>query len=373
MAAVACSASPEADYDPATLDTYLSALPAEARLTADAPAADVGSTGALTYGNPAALAVESARFARSINAPAVQVVRTLRAIVRTAPSLYDSSKREFLWGPWDNEDGFGQLSLYIRQNEEGADFRYSYALVRMVDDDRADATAVIWGAATPDPDDEDKGVGITLWDVEANAAFEREHDPAFDESAQHGGGRFVMLYGHHEEGEREALFNVAVLRNFVPDDADANEGPADLDYFYGRVLESNDRRLDFFDSAISADLCDATADSCFENDSNADAPESLDFLAVFVDGGVGRAEATVRDGDLDAPVSLIECWDAGFARTFIHLESDGSEVIDDGACAAPMDQSMSSLGLPNLSTIDTDLLAALDCVAQHGVDSCSSQ
>jgi hypothetical protein len=376
MAAVACSASPEADppsYDSATLDAYLSALPEADRLSADAPAVEAGSPGALTYGNSALLAVESARFARSINAPALQIVRALRAVVQLPPSLYDSSKREFLWGPWDNEDGFGKVSLYIRENEAGADFRYSYALVRMVDNDLADATPVIWGAATPDADDEDKGVGITLWDIEANEAFEAEHDPAFDADAQHGSGRFVMLYGHHEDGEREALFNVAVFRNFVPDDAGAGERPADLDYFYGRVLESNDRRLDFFDSAISADLCDATADSCFENDSNADAPESLDFLAVFVDGGVGRAEATVRDGDLDAPVSLVECWDAGFDRTFIRLESGGSEVMSAGACAAPMDQSMSSLGLPSLSTIDTDLLSALDCVAQHGVDSCSSQ
>lgn len=373
MAAVACSASPEAEYDPATLDAYLSALPAESRLSADAPAAEVGSTGALTHGNTAALAVESVRFARSINAPAVQVVRTLRAIARVPPSLYDSSKREFVWGPWDNDDGFGKVSLYIRQNEEGADFRYSYALVRMVDDDLADATPVIWGGATPDPDDEDKGVGITLWDLVANEGFEREHDPAFDENARHGSGRFVMLYGHHEEGEREALFNVAVFRNFLSADADANESPVDLDYFYGRVFEPNDRRIDFFDSAISADLCDATADSCFENDSTADAAESLDFLAVFVDGGLGRAEATVRDGDLAAPVSLVECWDARFDRTFIELESDGSQVLSNGACAAPMDQSMSSLGLPSLSTIDTDLLSALNCLALHDIDSCASQ
>jgi hypothetical protein len=38
-----------------------------------------------------------------------------------------------------------------------------------------------------------------------------------------------------------------------------------------------------------------------------------------------------------------------------------------------MNQSMSSLGLPSLSTIDTDLLSALDCVAQHGVEGCPSR
>jgi hypothetical protein len=373
MAAVACSSTPEAEYDPATLDAYLSALPEQSRLSADAPDAEVGSPGALTYGNVAALAVESARFARSINAPAVALVRALRAIVRQPPSLYDSSKREFLWGPWDNEDGFGKVSLYIRENEVAADFRYTYALVRMVDGDLAEATPVIWGAATPDPEDEQKSVGISLWDVEANKAFEREHDPAFDGDAQNGSGRFVMLYGHHEQGQREALFNVAVFRNFVPDDAEIGESPADLDYFYGRVLEPGGTRVDFFDSEISTDLCDATADSCFENDTTADAAESLEFLAVFVDGGLGRAEATVHEGDLSAPVNLVECWDASFARTFIQLESSGSTVLQNGACAAPMDQGMSSLGLPSLSTIDTDLLSALDCVAQHGTDSCSLQ
>jgi hypothetical protein len=372
MAAVACSAAPEADYDPATLDAYLSALPQESRLSADAPSS-VGSTGALTYGGNAVLAVESARFARNVNTPAVELVRALRKIVRLPPSSYDSSKREFSWGPWDNEDGFGKVSLYIRQNEETADFRYSYALVRTVGNDVAGAAPVIWGAATPDPDDEEKGVGISLWDIEANKAFEREHDPAFKADEQHGSGRFVMLYGHQEEGQREAFFNVAVFRNFVAADAEVATTAADLDYFYGRVIESGNTVIDFFDSEVSADLCDSSADSCFENDEVADENESLDFLAVFVNRGVGRAEATVHDGNLSAPVSLVECWDATFDRTFIHMDSGGAVVVDDGSCQAPMDQSMASLGLPSLSTIDTSLLSALDCVAQHGVDSCESQ
>jgi hypothetical protein len=372
MAAVACSAAPEADYDPATLDAYLSALPDEARLNADAPSS-VGSTGALTYGGNAVLAVESARFARNVNAPAAELVHALKRIVDLPPSLYDSSKREFSWGPWDNEDGFGKVSLYIRENEETAEFRYSYALVRLVGNDVAEATPVIWGAATPDPEDDDKGVGISLWDVEANNAFEREHDPAFREDQQHGSGRFVMLYGHQEEGQREAFFNVAVFRNFVADDAEPGQSPADLDYFYGRVVESGSTVIDFFDSEISADLCDASPDKCFENDAVADENESLDFLAVFVNRGVGRAEATVHGGDLSAPISLVECWDALFDRTFVHMDSGGTVLAENGECAAPMNQSMASLGLPSLSTIDTDLLSALDCVAQHGVEGCPSR
>jgi hypothetical protein len=371
MAAVACSAAPESEYDPATLAAYLSALPEESRLSVDAPAA--GSTGALTWGGNAALALESARFARNVNAPAVALVRALHEIAKLPPSLYDSSKREFLWGPWDNEDGFGKVSLYIRQNEEAASFRYSYALVRSVGDDIAGAAPVIWGGATPDPEDHGKGVGISLWDVEANAAFEHDHDPAFAADAQHGSGRFVMLYGRHEDGQREALFNVAVFRNFVAADADAGTAPADLDYFYGHVIESGSSVLDFFDSQVSADLCDATPDKCFEDDEVADADESLDFLAVFVDGGVGRAEATLHDGDLSAPVNLVECWNAAFDRTFIHMESGGGVVVDEGACPAPMNQNMATLGLPSLSSIDTDLLTALDCVAQHGVESCEAQ
>jgi hypothetical protein len=300
-------------------------------------------------------------------------VRALQRIVALPPSLYDSSKREFLWGPWDNEDGFGKVSLYIRQNEETEEFRYSYALVRSVDGDIDEMTPVIWGSATPDPDDDDKGVGIGLWDVEANKAFEREHDPAYVGDAASGGGRFVMLYGHQEEGQREAFFNVAVFRDFVPADAGADQAPIDLDYFYGRVVESGGSVIDFFDSEVSADLCDTSPEDCFENDAVADADESLDFLAVFVNRGVGRAEATVSGGDLESPVSLVECWDALFDRTFIHMDSGGAVVLEDGACAAPMDQSMASLGLPSLSAIDTELLSALDCVARHGVEACTSR
>lgn len=365
--ALGCSASPQVDYDPATLEAYLRALPREARLSAEGPSQ--GSPGALTYTGNAALARQSALFATAVNAPAASVVRSLRAITDLPPSLFDSSKREFVWGPWDNDQGTGKVLLYIRENEAGADFQYSYALARLPGNDVAEATPVIWGAATPDPSDEDQGIGITLWDLEANLEFDRAHDPAFDAGAPRGRGRFVMLYGHEEQSEREVLFNVAVFRNFVASDAPAEQAAVNVDYFYGRVIEQGATRIDFLDSEISADLCDSAPDSCFENDAVADADEVLDLVAVFVNRGFGRAEATLRQGDLATPVSMTECWDTSFDRTFVRVES-GDTLLEDGACESPMDQPMSELGLPTLSSIDAELLTRLDCVAQHGLAGC---
>jgi hypothetical protein len=367
LCAVACGAREQADGDAATLNAYLSALPEESRLTMDSPS-DADNRGALTRLGNSTLALESAKFARDVNTPAVQLVRTLRSIAELPPTLYDSAQREFVWGPWDNEDGVGKALLYIRENEAGADFRYSYALVRTMDGDLAEAKAVIWGAATPDPSSEEKGVGVSLWDIEANNAFDAEHDPAWDASAVHGSGRFVMLYGH-EQAEQEAFFNVAVFRNFRPGDA-ADERVADVVYFYGRVINPDSTRIDFLDAGISADLCDTSAEQCFENDAVADAAEQFGLHAVFVNRGIGRAEATLSGGDLSAGVSMVECWDAAFDRTHVHLESDGQVLADDGACAAPMDRAMDELGLPSLSDIDAELMSKLDCAAEHGVEGC---
>jgi hypothetical protein len=368
--AFACGGEDDPGYDRAALSSYRQAIPDESRLVTDVPTADP-QPGALTAGADAVLAREGVKFARAVNQPARLMVRALRAVVDLPPTFFDSEKKQFVWGPWQNDEGIGDVFVYIQENADGEDFRYSYALARTINGDLATATPVIWGAATPDAEDDDKGVGVTLWDLEANRAFELGHDMTPPEL---GRGRFVMLYGHQAAEGREAFFNVAVFRNFVPGDNPAQE-PADIDYFYGRFLDGSNA-VDFVDTAVTADICDAPTDAadpsssaCFDDDAVSDQDEAFRFVTLFVNGGLGRAEATVSGGDVEADLSMIECWNRSLDRTFLHVAS-GSSSVESGACLAPTDQPMSALGLPSLDSLDPALVEKLSCAAEHGALGC---
>lgn len=368
--ALACGGEDDPGYDRAALLRYRQAIPEESRLVADVANANP-EPGALTSGGNAILAREGVKIARTVNAPARLMVQALRAVVDLPPTFFDSEKKQFVWGPWENDEGVGEVFVYIQENAAGEDFQYSYALARTIDGDLATATPVIWGAATPDVEDDDKGVGVTLWDLEANHAFELEHDM----SAPHQGrGRFVMLYGHRAEAEREAFFNVAVFRDFVPGDNPARE-PADIDYFYGRFMDGSNT-VDFVDTAVTADICDAPSDTadpptsaCFDDDAVIDQDESFRFVTLFINGGLGRAEATVSGGDVEAELSMTECWDPSLDRTFLRVAS-GSSSVESGDCMAPADQPMSALALPSFDSLDPALVEKLSCAAEHGALGC---
>jgi hypothetical protein len=359
-------------YDTATLEQYLTALPSEDRLRASVPEAEASRQAQTLLGN-AELAHEARKAAFAINLPALTMVRLLRTIAHVPPTRYDDEDNAFVWGPWSNDedDGYGQVLVYIKRNPAGEDFEYSYAFARLENDDPATITPVIWGAATPDPTFEDRGVGVTLWDFEANNAWEADHDPAFDPDARRTEGRFSMLYGHGEEDEGEFVFNVAAFRDFIAEDSEEESPePADLDYFFGRFYGSDGNRVDFLDWRLSADLCDDAVTSCFDNDVVRDAAETFDLRAAFYNGGVGRAEALVHDGDLRSEsVSAVECWDESLNRTYFDFQA-GQAMAELGACAAPLDQPLSDLGIPTLGEVDAEILEALACVSENGLGAC---
>ena len=375
--ALACGGEPPPDagdaYEASTLANYLRALPEQDRLSVGVPTAD-DTAFALTHAGDAVLAAEGVRFARAVNQPVRHLVVALRGITAFPPTRFDATRREFLWGPWTQPDEVGKLALVVRENEPGADFQYSYALVRAMASDLSDATPVISGGSTPDAENPGRGVGIALWDLEANHDFVLAHDRS-SAHAHDGRGRFVTLFGHRAASDGDALFNVAVFRNFVPEQTpEQAEAPAplDVDYFYGRFLGETGMRVDFVDSEVLADLCDGSAETCFEHDAVADSDERFDYNAYFVNRGLGRAEARLSDGDLNASVHLVECWSPTLDRTSFQIETDGAmvETMENGACAAPADQSASALGLPELGDVDPALLAAMTCAAEHGLIGC---
>lgn len=367
----ACNGEPQSAgdaHDPALLESYLRAIPNEQRLVSGVPAA-AEEPFALTSGPDAALAVQGIAFARAVNRPARELVQALRAVTELPPTRFDAAASRFVWGPWDNGDGVGQVALIVSRNEPSADFEYSYALLRTMDGDLASATAVIAGAATPDPEEEDRGVGVALWDIEAHRTFEQTH--AGEDAETAGGGRFVMAFGHLAAEEGEALFNVAVFRDFVPANGGA-DAPIDVDYFYGRFVADAGVTLDFVDTVARADVCAASAESCFDEGRTPGSSERFSYNAFFVNRGLGRAEVAVSEGDLQSSVRLVECWDPALDRTSFQVENDGAmvETMPSGSCSAPADQSALELGLPTLSDIDAAMLDAMSCAAENGLIGC---
>ncbi|MEN9581341.1 MAG: hypothetical protein RJA70_4350, partial [Pseudomonadota bacterium] len=213
-------------FDLQELDEYRSAIPAPERLEVTTGGVTPERMGLTERGDAelAALAIDSAV---KVNSPARAMVGLLRAIVKLSPTRHDVEERKFVWGPFPNDDGHGQVLVFIQENEEGADFRYSYAFVRVpMNAKEGDGTPVIWGAATPDPDGEDRGVGLTLWDFTANHEYEKAHDPAYRAIAARDQGRFAQVYGRFAEGDGDVTFNVAVFRDFKPKDSPRTDEPA---------------------------------------------------------------------------------------------------------------------------------------------------
>jgi hypothetical protein len=345
----------------ALLAQYRAAIPSETQLKAHAPE---GSSGA-KVGDPAMFPHGSQEIVVGINGSVGYIVQTMKAIVSLEPDVYNSATKEFFWGPFPNEDGFGTVAAYIKDAGEGAEFRYHYALLRGVDQDVAKMKPVIWGGATPDPEHADHGAGVTLWDFEANRAFEEANNPDFP-NLQLDRGRFVAVYGAEEGDKGEGAFVVSVLRDFVPKDKPADM-PVDLDYFYGH----------WHDGTHTVDFLDWKANVNVDSDPAKTAAENVGVHMAFLDEGTGRAEAQAKEGDLAANqvADIVECWDKALSETYVSFTSstngtqDGQVSDGDVASCGIFQGTLAELGVPSLADIDPAVMAKLDEVATNGAPS----
>jgi hypothetical protein len=215
----------------------------------------------------------------------------------------------------------------------------------------------------------DYGSGVTLWDFEANKAFEDTHN------ASHGAltrGRFVALYMKGPDETVATKINTVVLANlfqFVPAENPTNS-PVTLDHLYGHVNDTvANMTFDFVDIQAAADV-----------HQNADAGVTLEDLGVrlvFVNGGMGRGEANVSGGDLgNATLRGVECWDAMVKRSYYDLSATGvdadggiTSVSTEGTLAAcgAFTATLDALGVPSLASVDPDLVNALRNAAATGI------
>ncbi len=358
------------DYDEALLEAYLRAIPSASMLEAPVPDSTMSEKGVADVGDPAMFPQHAVPIARNINQTVKALLDTLESVVQYPPSAYNSETREFVWGPFENSASAVEgdtVYLYIRDQGEGADFRYVYAWLRGVSNDVSTMTPVIWGGQNPDPDNEDYGDGVALWDYEANHAWMAEHYP--DEPAAR--GRFVARFARglsEDNPDHEVTVVVAVFRDFVSEGADPGTEPEDLDYFWGNVFDGTNE-LDFLDLEYQEDL----------QGTSSSAEEDFGMRLAFYNSGVGRAEADVTGGDLptDIPGYILEsaeCWDAALARTYYDViavpEDPASEqpeyvVQMEGAAENCALESLDSI--PSLDDLDPTFLQALDDLASNGV------
>ena len=359
--------TPEDQIDQALLAEYRAALPSMGELQASAPEASAAAlrSSITAVGDDAIYPSSSYDIVIGINGAVSGIIQLMEEVVMLPPTVFNSETKEFVWGPWDNEDGIGYVAAYIRDAGEGEDFRYQYALLRGIDNDLANMQPVIWGGATPDANNADHGAGITLWDFEANRAFEEANNPDYANLALDQ-GRFVALYskGYDEnDANAEVAFVLATFRNFVPQDQ-PEQAPADLDYFYGRYSDA-EMTGDFLDWEAGIDVSEP-ADGVAED---------VGVRMLFLNEGTGRAEADAVGGSLadNEEVNVTECWDDAINQTYLLAErvADGTpaESYTEGTVegCGPFQSSLSELGIPSLDDVDPALRAALDDVAQNGI------
>jgi hypothetical protein len=361
------------DFDREQLDEFRSAIPTEERLLAPVPGGKPDPN-ALTIKGNSELANLAIASAVGINGPAVLVVTLLRTITLFPPTLYNSKKQEYVWGPWDNDDGHGKVLAYIQRNDADADFRYTYALVRMNGSDVATAAPIVWGGGTPakeaDPDSDVSGAGVTLWDFEADHAFEKKYDPAYDADAVRDEGRFAMVFGKGDNADGSFRFNVAVFRDFLSKDRKPSHQAANLNYFYGHFVGNDGNSIDFVDWALEANFCGADPTRCFDDATAEDLAsgnaETLGLRAAFLNRGIGRAEANVMGGDLSSTLDVVDCWDQNIDTAYFSVSTDDELVVEEGACMGPFAASLDELGVPSLDDLDQDMLGKLECAASTG-------
>ncbi len=129
--------SSDEPIDQALLAQYRTAIPKETQVSAKAPNPSM----AAKLGDPAIFPRGSNDIVMGINGSVKGMIDMLGAVVALEPTLYNSDTKEFVWGPYDNDNGIGTIAVYIK--EANGDFKYEYAFLRGIDKDEIKRGMVI--------------------------------------------------------------------------------------------------------------------------------------------------------------------------------------------------------------------------------------
>ncbi len=367
LGALLSACGSESTDDEVRLAAYKAALPSRAALEAPHATAEASTR---AVGDLALFPASSVPVVLGINGTVGWVIDVLEAVTDLPPTVYNSDTKEYVWGPFPNDDGVGYVSVYIKENGPDDDFQYTYAFVRGINRDLANSTVVVAGGATPlDPEGDDPstnednefGSGVLFVDFDADLAFDEQHDPTTD-PAERDKGKFVAVFGRgpdENDPSTTVAMVVAAFRNFVPG-GDIAE-PASVDYLYGQV-EHAEWKADFLNYRLPVDL---TEDQVGED---------TEVQIAFINDGFGRADVLASGGSLMAgeTVQATECWGDQFDRTYLDISTNvnGGFSYTEGemsGCVAPFDQPLADLDIPTLADIPPEDYAELVRVAENGI------
>ncbi|MCP4502890.1 MAG: hypothetical protein GY822_23380 [Deltaproteobacteria bacterium] len=360
------------NYTAALLDEYRAVLPSHDVLDAPEPRSSVNAQ----IGNAATYPGLAAPQIMAVNQTLTSIIDTLGDITALEPTLYNSETKEFLWGPFDDDDSpmvDDKVLVYIQDAPEGADFDFQYAFIRYKGNDVADWTPVIWGGVNPDADEPDTyGNGVLLYDLEANADFVIANNPAAVREDLHQ-GRFAIAYMRQPDDNNantDVTAVISVFRGFHG----PGEPAVDFEQLFGRVEN--------FDDGNTFEFANIETEHNIHEPEASDVTEDVSVRLAFFNRGIGRAEALVFGGDLttatgESSIAAVECWDETLARTFFTLDAEGEitggtetisiEAEGDSASCGHFETSLDDLDIPSLDSIDSDLLDALSDVAENGL------
>ncbi len=355
-------------FDIAGLTAARTAVPAADSVSASSPGA-TGTAGQPLLGEQALYPMWTRPLVQGVNRTVGDMLRILNFVVALEPTRYNAEDKTWWWGPYPNEDGAGHIGAYIRDEGPDADFRYAFAFVRGDGDGLTDPRVVMFGATNPDASTVGHGSGVMVWDFGASRAFDvaRQAEPTGPT------GRFAVLFNRSNDGEDERRLVYAVFKNFGEADSDAE--PVNLEYFYGNV-RTDDHKLRFINYRGEFDVYDG------DNDPETQEPtqnERNDVRMVFLDEGMGRAQAIATGGDINpeggvSTLSVHECWDDRIRETYLAraaLDADdnpiwGNEEGEPDDCGPVFKRELKELALPSLDDVDDKLRTALDELATNG-------
>ena len=372
IAAAACGLPPpvvpppvdQPAFDPAQLALFKRAVPKKQNLSAALPET-AGGAGALV-GDQAQYPQMAGPHVTGVNTLIGDILDSVELVVATPPTVFNSETTEFIWGPFDNEDSplAGDKALvFIKDQGEGAEFRFHFAFARLMGDDVATAVPVIFGAVNPDPEIDDNGNGILLLDLEASRAFGEANGA--DVSAE-GRGRFATGFSRGPNDNDDGGIVTIVVGSFRGFNGDGGADTVDVDHLWGNIDGADGNTLDFLSLAIEGNVLPDTT-----------AAETLEMQLVMFNRGVGRGEVILTGGDAGTNTGDgIECWNAAVEQQFYEVtvtdDQGTSSVVETAGdattgCLAPFDAPLADLSLPTLADIDQGILGALQNAAENGI------
>ena len=330
LAAPACGdGEAAAPPEPAAVTAMRGALPDAAAMSLQIPQSSALSTEQATFYG----------FTRGITVHVNGLVRDITNVledVTDAPATETDGATYAVWGPWTDALSPATYRVRVDLAQDGS---YAYTVEGWPKaQDASAAVTVLEGRHAPGA----ASGGAGSWTYDLTAAH------GLDPIAQPSLGAIAIAYTLADARLLEVTFT----------DVTGPDQPLATSALY--------RYTDAADGSGTFDYT-SNLDIHAEQDPTLDRRELLQVRSRWLATGPGRADVLATHGDLpaDASVDLTECWDAGFAQSYVQYAFPGGAVTDGDAAACPY----ADRQLPSFDGFDPDAFADAALVAAlPGVD-----